>query len=59
MSDNDFIALVCDMRMWQRAYFNNGRDYSALRICRELEKKVDTEMRHRAEVAKPSQGKLI
>lgn len=58
MSDSDFITLVRDMRLWQRTYFSNTRDYSALRTCRDFEKRVDAELRRREE-GKPAQGKLI
>lgn len=43
MSEAEFMDLVAEMRMAQRDYFR-CRTSSLLKICKELEKKVDAEI---------------
>lgn len=58
MSDKDFIYLVRKMRGAQTFYFKT-RSLGDLRSVRDYERKVDDELKLRAEADRPKQAALI
>lgn len=58
MSDKEFVDLVRKMRGAQTFYFKT-RSILDLRCARDYERKVDVELRIRAEADRPKQAALI
>lgn len=58
MSDKDFVALVQAMRNAQATYFRSHY-LSDLRYARDFERRVDKELRTRAEADRPQQRTLL
>ena len=58
MSDKDFIDLVRKMRASQTFYFKT-RSILDLRCARDYERKVDVELRARAQAEAPQQAALL
>lgn len=47
MTDPELLALAIEMRRAQVKYFNHGRSRDQLLVAKELERKLDAEVRRR------------